>query len=74
MFFILLILKNLFINSTKQVFFFFLKQNLFFKIQSSNTFFIFSKNRKNCFPKQFFKNRNQTAPSFLGILKTPIIL
>ena len=52
MFFILLILKNLFINSTKR--FFFRKKNVSHNLIPKHNFF-FSKNIKNYFSKQFSK-------------------
>ena len=58
MFFVLLILKNFFINSTKHVFFF-LEQKLFSRIQFPYTIFFFLKTQKtvlkNCLPEQFSK-------------------
>ena len=49
------------------MFFFFLEQKLFSRIQFSNTiFFFFSENIKNCsqklFSKTVLKNNNQTEP------------
>ena len=57
MFFVLLILKNFFINSIKHVFF--LEQKLFSRIQFLNTFFFLLKTQKtvlkNYFLEQFSK-------------------
>ena len=56
MFFVLLILKNFFINTTKHVFFFcFSKQQFFSKIQLPYTNFLFWKHR-NLFLKTVFQN------------------
>ena len=63
MFFILLILKNFFINSTKH--FIFLEQKLFFKIQKFLNIFFFSENTKNYFLELFSKTTTKHAHSFL---------
>ena len=47
MFFVLFILKNFFINSTKHFFFCFREQKPFFRIQFLNTVFFFPENTKN---------------------------
>ena len=48
--------------------FFFLEQNLFFRIQFPNTIFFFKTQKivlKNCFPKQFSKTATKQAYSYL---------
>ena len=67
MFFVLLILKSFFINSTKYVFF--LEQKLFSRIQFLNAIpkcnFFFLKTQKtilkNCFSEQFSKTATKQA-------------
>ena len=56
MFFVLLVLKNFFINSTKHVFFFFENKNRFPKFNSQTLFFL----NTNFFLIIVFKNNNQT--------------
>ena len=67
MFFVLLVLKNFFINSIKHVF---ENKNGFPKFSSQTQFFS-SKNTKNYFQKLFFKtvlkNNNQIDPNILII-------
>ena len=67
MFFVLLILKNFFINSIKHDFFFFENKIFFSRIQFPNTIFFILKTHKTVFQNSFQKQTKHTL-SFLKIL------
>lgn len=50
MFFVLLVIKNFFINLTKHIYIFFYNKNYFLKFSFQTQFFFSPKNIKNCFP------------------------